>query len=139
MRCERGELLRDVSWHLEAEPQEFIQLPTEDDDRDATRESRDDRVGEELEQPPHAQRAEKDQHDARHHRGKSQAAVSIDCDHGKEDGHERACRSRDLKPRAAQHRHDETRDDPGPKSLLRRDAGSDAEANRERKRDESDR
>ena len=68
---ERDQLLRHVPGHLETQPEKFIQLSAEDDDSNAARESCHDRVGEELQQPSHSQRAEKDQHYARHHRGES--------------------------------------------------------------------
>jgi hypothetical protein len=122
MARERRDLLRHVPRHFEAEPKEFIQLPTEDDDRDAARESRHDRIGKELEQATHAERAENDQHHARHHRGEGEPAVSVNRDYGKQDGHECARRSRHLKPRAAEECDDKACDDSGPESLLRCDA-----------------
>ena len=131
----RDDLLRHVSRHFETEPKKLIQLSAEDDDGNAAGESRHDRVGEELEQPPHPQRAEKNQHHARHHRGEREPTVAIYCDNGKQDGHKRPCWPRDLKPRAAQQRHYKARDDSGPETLLRRDARSDPESNRQRKRD----
>src|SRR3954468_18494761 len=48
MSRERGDLLRHMPGHFEAEPEEFIQLPAEYDDGDAASEPRDDRVGEKL-------------------------------------------------------------------------------------------
>ena len=44
-----------------------------------------------------------------------------------------------MKAGAAQQRNDEARDDSGPESLLRCDARSDAEPNRQWQRDQSDR
>src|SRR3954471_12663904 len=98
MGRERRDLLRHVPRHFEIEPKEFVQLPTENDDGDATRESRYDRIGKELEEATHAERAESDQHHACHHGGEGEPAVSVNCDYRKEDGDECSRGPRYLKP-----------------------------------------
>ena len=79
MARERDDLLRHVSRHFESEPEKFIQLPAEDNDGNAAGESGHDRIGEELEQLPHSQRAEENQHHARHHRGQGEPVVAVNC------------------------------------------------------------
>ena len=57
---------------------------------------------------------------------------------GKQDRHERAGRSGDLKTRATEQRHDQACDDAGPEALLRRHTRSDAKPDRQRQRDDAD-
>ncbi len=136
---EGGHLFGSVSGHLHAQAKKLFQLADEDDDRDPTRKTRRDRVGDELDQAAEFQRAHYEQYDARHDRRDDQTVVSVLGHDPKQDWHKRARWPADLDEAAAERGDEESGNDSGPQSPRRFDAGSDGEPDGQRQRDNADR
>ena len=122
--------------HLEA--QQILDLRREDDDRDAAREARHDRVRDELDRASEPRQAERDEDQAGENRADRQAFDPVAGDDPVHDDDEGARRPADLDAAASEERDQESRDDGGDEPLLRRHAGGDREGESERNRDDAD-
>ena len=139
MQGQRADLLRHALRHLQAEPEKLVQLSAKNDHGDAAGESGHDRIRKKFQEPPHLERAYRNEHHARHHRGEREAAIAILRDDREKDRNKRTSRSRDLKTRAAEKCNREPGDNTRPQSLLWRRPGCDGETDCERQRNNSDR
>ena len=123
---------------FDVEAEELLHLPNRDDDGDAAGEPRDDRVGDELDEPPQAKRTDGKEEHPGHHRRQCQPFVTVGGGNGEKNRHERPGGPADLHKAAAKRGDQEACNDGGPESLAWGDAGSDAKADGERQGDDAD-
>ena len=116
----------------------LLELPDGDHHGNAAGESRDHRVGNEFDEPPEPERTDEEEKHPGHHGGQRQPLVAVVRGNGEENGDERPGGPADLHKAAAERGDEEAGNDGGPKPLAGGDAGSDAEADGQRQRNDAD-
>ena len=116
------------------QPEEILHLRGEDQQRNPGGEARGHRIGDIFDQRPQPQEPEDDEQDARHQRRQDKPLVAVPGHDAVNDDDERARRPADGEPAPAEKRHEKTGDDGRIQPPFRRQAGSDGERKRERKR-----
>ncbi len=124
------------SLRRQRDAEQILELAGEDDDGDAGGEADRHRIGNELDVGAEPQEARGDQDDAGHQRREDHAIDAVAFGGQRHQHDEGAGRSADLKPAAAEQRHDEAADHGGVESAIRRHAGGDGDRHRQRQRDD---
>ena len=122
--------------HLE--PQCVAELLDGDQRADRRGEAGDHGKGDELDRTAEPRKAEDQQDDTGHERGREEPVHSVSLHDPVDDHHEGAGGPTDLHPRAAERRDQKACDDGGVEAAVGRDAAGDGEGDRERERHHPD-
>jgi hypothetical protein len=120
------------------QPEEVLPLVGPDDHRDAGGESRDHRVGNELDDGAEARNSQQQQDHAGQQSRDLQAVDAVSSSDACENDDEGAGRTRDLHPTAAEQRNHHAGDDRRVEPLLRLGALGNREGHRQRQRHDTD-
>ena len=116
---------------LHTKSEKISDLPGKDDHGDSRREAGDHRIGDELDQRPHASDAEEDENDAGNQGADHQAVVAGGGHDAGDDDHEGAGGTADLHAAPAERGDEESSHDRRVDPPLRRHAGGDGECQRQ--------
>ena len=129
----------EVARHLvDAQPEEVLHLRGEDGQRDTARKTHHDGIRDVPDDGPQTEQPQQDEEHARHERGDHQSALAVLCNDAVDNDDERSRRSANLHPAAPETRHEETGDNSGDDSFLRRHARRDTECDGKRQSHNAD-
>jgi hypothetical protein len=118
--------------------EEVLPLPGPDDDGDARSETRDDGIGNELDDRPETRDAEEQQDHAGQQRRDLQPVDAVPGSNARQDDDERAGRTCNLQPTAPEHGNSQAGDDGRVEALLGFGPRSDRKRHRQRQRHDAD-